>query len=69
MPFDEDSNWLSFHIGTCQGYFGETNDTCEIFTISNTIKGNGDFKKTLKWFEDKCELNGKTLMFTYIEID
>lgn len=67
MPFDEDSNWMTFELGTSYVMFGETEFICDIFGISNKDKGNGDFDKTVKWFENKCKIEGKTLIFSCIE--
>lgn len=58
---------MTLELGTCFVTFGEDEYFCDIFGISNKKKGNGHFNKTVEWFEARCKLNGKTLMFTSIE--
>lgn len=67
LSYDEHSNWMTFNIGTCCGYFGEDEFFTDIFMITNMNKGNGDFDLTVKWFEERCLNNGKKLLFSAIE--
>lgn len=69
LPFDEETSWTEFDIGTCNGYFGDTKYICELFMIGNKEKGNGHFDATLKWFENKCKLENKNFLISHIEND
>ena len=67
LPFDKNSNWKNFKLGSCQGQFGEDEIDVEIFGILNKDKGNGDFEKVIAWFENYCKENKKALLISHIE--
>lgn len=65
LPYDEDSNWMSFNMGTCRGMFGITEHAYQIFGIGNSEPGNGHFDEVLGWFERNCARKNKDLVFEH----
>jgi hypothetical protein len=54
--------FLHFRVGTCRGLWRTTDDAYEILTVLNEKKANGHFSEAMKWFEQGCRRDRKSLL-------
>ena len=48
-----------FRVGTCEGQWGNTEDSFYILSVLNKEQGNGHFDDVLEWFENSCKRYNK----------
>ncbi len=51
-----------FRIGTCEGQWGNTDDSFYILSIMNLTSGNGHLDDVFEWFEMSCKKYCKNLL-------
>lgn len=58
---DNQTQWMCFRVGTCEGLWGSTKESYDILAIVNYQHGNGHFNDVLQWFQQSCCRDKKTL--------
>jgi N-acetylglutamate synthase-like GNAT family acetyltransferase len=47
--------FMKFRVGTCEGLYRLTPESCEILAVENHQPNNGHFTDVLEWFEWSCK--------------
>ena len=65
LPYGDGTNWMSFHVGTCVGWFGENDQSIDVFGIGNSCPGNGHFDAALEFMLNMCKDRNKDMVIEH----